>query len=491
MKKTFVISCLGLFLALSASAQHWSLTWKKMLAVSPRLERIGTVAVGTSRELRNPSWSVGCETLDREYADFDAYRPYVGELGVGAARIQSGWARCEQVRGKYDFAWLDRVVDGLCDQGVKPWMCLSYGNPLYGADKGLGSQVFTDPATMRAWTAYVTALVGRYKDRVDEWEVWNEPNLGRNAKHPEAYAELLIRTAETVRGVDPEAVIIGFGLSRMPLDFTRRVLDIVRERGKLGLLDFVSFHPYYENPDDATPGIEALAAVVASYDPRIRLFQGESGCPSTLEWGHALRYHEWSEYSQAKWNLRRMANDFALGIRSSVFTLVDLQYPNMQQSFGLLRTNLLKKVVYKRPSYHAVQHLVSLLHRGVESAGRLPFRANTSREISLCGIADSLGRTVGALYWYSDRIPGDALAWDEVELVVEELSLRDPVLVEPVTGRVFGLSLPHGSRFGDRMKFTALPVWDAPMLIMERSAVPFRTPAAATQAAGTTDDMFY
>ena len=171
-------------------------------------------------------------------------------------------------------------------------------NPVYGAQKSLGSRIFTDEPTLQAWERYVTAVVERYKDRVHEWEVWNEPNL-QGADQSAAYAELLIRTAEAVRKVDPEAVIIGFGLSRMPVDFTGKVLDILRERNKLGLIDYVSFHPYHENPDDATPGIEALARFVASYDPRIRLFSGESGCPSVLEWAHALRYHEWSEYSQA------------------------------------------------------------------------------------------------------------------------------------------------------------------------------------------------
>lgn len=491
MKKSFLLCLTGLLLAAGASAQHWSLTWKKMRTAAPGLELIGTVATAPSHELSNPAWSVGCETLDREYADFAAYKPYVGELGVGAARIQSGWARCEKQKGRYDFAWLDEAVDGLCEQGIKPWMCLSYGNPLYGAAKGLGSQIFTDEATLRAWVKYVTAVVSRYKDRVTEWEVWNEPNLGQNAKYPEAYAELLIRTGDAVRKASPEAVIIAFGLSRMPVDFTSRVLDILRERGKLGLVDYVSFHPYYENPDDATPGIERLAALVASYDPRIRLFQGESGCPSVLEWGHALRYHEWSEYSQVKWILRRMANDFALGIRSSIFTLVDLQYPNMQQSFGLLRTNLLKQVVYKRPSYHGVQHLVNLLHGGMKPSGRLAHRANTAREIAVVGIADGGDKPVGAMYWYSDRIPGDALTWDGVELSVEGLSLSDPVLVEPVTGRVYALPLPHGSRIGGRMKLTGLPVWDSPMLLMERSAVPFRAGAVGKQAAGTTNDMLY
>lgn len=491
MKKS-LFACLSLLLLVSgASAQHWSLTWKKLGMVSPQLERIGSVSTAASRELANPAWSVGCETLDREYAEFAAYKPFVGELGVGAARLQSGWARCEKQKGRYDFAWLDEAVDGLVEQGVKPWMCLSYGNPLYGAAKGLGSQIFTDETTLSAWVKYVTAVVRRYKGRVSEWEVWNEPNLGQNAKYPDAYAELLVRTAEAVRGVDPEAVIIGFGLSRMPLDFTGRVLDILRERGKLNLIDYVSFHPYYENPDDATPGIEALAELVASYDPRIRLFQGESGCPSVLEWGHALRYHEWSEYSQAKWILRRMANDFALGLRSSIFTLVDLQYPNMQQSFGLLRTNLLKQVVYKRPSYHGVQHLVNLLHRGMKPSGRLEHRANTARGITVAGIAGAEGKTVGAIYWYSDRIPGDDLTWDTVEMTVEGLSLTDPVVVEPITGRVYALPLPHGHRIGGGMKLTGLPVWDGPMLLMERSAVPFRTPAVGKQAAGTTNDMLY
>lgn len=145
----------------------------------------------------------------------------------------------------------------------------------------------------------MTAVARRYKGRVSEWEVWNEPNL-RGADQSAAYAELLIRTAEAVRKVDSGAVIIGFGLSRMPVGFTGRVLDILRERGKLGLIDYVSFHPYHENPDDATPGIEALAELVASYDPRIRLFQGESGCPSILEW--AMRCATTSGASTARPN---------------------------------------------------------------------------------------------------------------------------------------------------------------------------------------------
>lgn len=93
------------------------------------------------------------------------------------------------------------------------------------------------------------------------------------------------------------------------------------------------------------------------------------------------------------------------------------------------------------------------------------------------GLSDADGKPIGAMYWYSDRIPGDELVWNRVEMSVEGLSLEDPVLVDAVTGRVYDLPLPHGSRDGGRMKLTGCPVWDAPMLLIEpqRRAVPRRS----------------
>ena len=432
---TAAMTCLAITASAGNDTPHWSLTWKKMQTTGPELELIGTLPTRTTHELGASDWSVGCETLDRNYADFDSYKPYLSELGVTSARIQSGWARCEKQKGRYDFAWIDHIVDGMLEEGVQPWINLGYGNPLYGAEKGLGSKIFTDEPTMKAWLKFVETIVARYRDKVHEWEIWNEPNLGENRTNYDAYASLLSHTVETIRRVQPDAVIIGMGLSRMPLGYTEHVLDLLRERGQLGMIDYVSFHPYHENPDDATPGIEALARLVKSYDPDIRLFQGESGCPATLEWAHALRYYEWNEYSQAKWVARRMANDWMMGIRSSIFTFVDLQYPNMQQSFGLLRTNLFKEVVYKRPSFHTVQHMVNLFRPELRSAGHLNHESNTPRRLTVAGIERQKdGTLVGAVVWQNDRIPSDNLAFEPIELWIEGLSLKDPVLIEMITG---------------------------------------------------------
>lgn len=223
----------------------------------------------------------------------------------------------------------------------------------------------------------------------------------------------------------------------------------------------------------------------------MKLFQGECGCPSTLEWGHALRYYEWGEYSQAKWDLRRMANDWTLGLRSSIFTLVDHQYPNMQQSFGLIHTNLLKQMVYKRPSYHGVQHMVNLLNADLKSAGWLEAKANTAREIAVFSINNSDGKLVGAMMWYRDQIPNNRLTWDQIEISIDGLMLKDPVYVEMITGRVYSIPKYHGAQIGGRTKFTGLPVWDSPIVIIERSAVKFTNTAAEEKAARSTNDMLF
>ena len=57
---------------------------------------------------------------------------------------------------------------------------------------------------MAAWLKYVEATVTRYKDVVNEWEIWNEPyGQGKD------YAPLVMATAELVKRIQPEAVILG------------------------------------------------------------------------------------------------------------------------------------------------------------------------------------------------------------------------------------------------------------------------------------------
>ena len=212
-----------------------------------------------------------------------------------------------------------------------------------------------------------------------------------------------------------------------------------------------------------------LKQLVESYNPNIKLYQGENGCPSALEWTHALAHYSWTEYSQAKWFLRRMAGDRVRGIPSSVFTIIDLRYPNMLQSFGLIRSNLLHQFIYKRPSYYAVQHMAGFFDDTVKPVGLLPHESDGTREITVAGFDQDDASVL--LIWQCDEVPGDALQWDPVDLTIQHAKFQDPVYVEMITGKVYELGRSAWKAEGETLTFTKLPVWDSPVMVAERSQV--------------------
>ena len=474
MKRTFsFFSALFLFLGLAAQPKIESVTYKRFMQAAPPLECIGRIQPRPSGTIPATRWSIGCECLDRNYSRFAAYADELPALGVGFARIQSGWARTEQKKGKYDFAWLDEVVDGLCRRSITPWMCLCYGNPLYiDTDASLGSVIFGDGPVMDAWLRYVEAVVKRYQGRIDCWEVWNEPNIKDNKSHPERYQNLLVRTCEAIRKVDSGAHIAAFGLASFDMPFFRSVLDGLKAEGRTGLFDYVTLHKYYENPDDADVDFALFEDAVRDFDPSVRIIMGESGCPSQLGWAHALKLIEWDEYRQAKVVLRRMACDFRLGHPSSIFTIADnnCREIHFRQSFGLLCTDLEGTVIYRKPSFYGVQSMVNLLPDTVRPV-ELDYTANTVRTLKVVGLEDDGGRRIGLMMWYADNAPVSALDWDRVTLTVEDHQVKDPVFVEPVTGRVFALDRYHRSPNATFTKYTDVPVWDAPVFILSAEAL--------------------
>ena len=139
---------------------HPEVAYTKFKTYHTMLPQVGSLDVSNPDNANRTRWSIGCETLDRDYATFANYKHLLGPLGVGWARLQSGWAKCEKQKGVYDFTWLDEHVNGVIEQGMKPWLSLSYGNPIYSKDGvTLNSSIWTDEETMTAWCNYVRAIV--------------------------------------------------------------------------------------------------------------------------------------------------------------------------------------------------------------------------------------------------------------------------------------------------------------------------------------------
>ena len=256
---------------------------------------IGKLRVRPAAEIKQSGISVGWECLDREIFDPEKCYEPLAEAGVKWARCQTGWNRCETVKGQYDFAWLDDIVDKLLRRGVQPWFNIGYGNKLYMpdafGDAAVGSvPLYFGEETQTAWTNFVGALAKHFSGRVKRWEIWNESD-NRNfwqprEPNPAEYARFLRLTAPLIRAAIPDAEI-GACVSVV---FNNGYVAPFIQTGIGDTIDFFSVHGYRLQPElNYAREITALRRLFdANKGGHVRIFQGESGYPSWFPPQHWL-----------------------------------------------------------------------------------------------------------------------------------------------------------------------------------------------------------
>jgi hypothetical protein len=411
--------------------------------------------------------------MDRDFTIYANWKKFLGPLGAKKARIQSGWAKTEKEQGQYDWAWMDEIVLDMVDQGVEPWVSICYGNPVYpgGGGTGLGGGLPTSDEALAGWDRYVAALVARYKEHVDEWEVWNEPGL-RGSNKDNQYADFLIRTAEAVRREQPEAKILACAMAGIKLSWVEQVLGFVKQEGKLDLIDELTYHPYSYNPDDSYKAVLELRKLVQSFSKDITIRQGENGAPSEPGSYGAIAQYDWNEQKQAKWALRRLLGDLGRDVPSSYFAICDMQYPDRRNFKGLLATNDDKTVNHPKEGYFAVQNLTAVFDDTVKRVRDFDAKVEgTDSATSVFGYLKD-GRLPVVTVWRSSDRPGANPAAERVTVTLPGMAFADPVWVDLRTGKVYTIAAAHRSQSDATTTFQGVPVYDSVILLAERSAIP-------------------
>ena len=453
---------------------------------------IGSIRPRNASEIKASNWTIGCEGLDRDFDRFEKFREYIAPLGIKTIRLQAGWAKTEKIPGKYDFAWLDDIVDYACTNGLNVLLETGYGNPAYEGGGGhyLGGSFPTSEVALVAWDRWVDEMSRRYKGKVRDWAMWNEPDLemewlpgGKRVKverkSPASIAAFNVRTAKIIRRNIPDARIAGLSLAHNDAAFLDACLKEIGE--DVGLFSWIIYHGYCRNPDASYEEVERQKAVLRKYSKTCKLRQGENGCPSGWVKKSALSRWPWSEWSQAKWDMRRMLGDLGHDVESAVFTLSG---GSGGENKSLLRRSKDKTVIDIKIAYYAVQNVASVFDCELE-------RCTVDLSISIDD------KTI-ALYEYrrrgEDRLPvyvfwehGDLKEFDaksnpqcpsdsfQYRPVLFKLSrtMNDPVWVDMLTGKVYEFPrsniIPDGSDGACLCKM--VPVYDSPCLLAERAAL--------------------
>jgi hypothetical protein len=173
----------------------------------------------------------------------------IADAGFGWIRQQFVWQDIE-IHGRGDFedrrndidqdgqidvvdAWAkyDHIVDLAEQHGLD--IIARLDNPPPWAQTVEGD--FAPPADVQDFVSFASAVAVRYRGQIRYYQVWNEPNIypewGEQAVSPEAYTDLLCRTFDALKAVDPEIVVISGALAQTVALTTRDLNDFIFLQG--------------------------------------------------------------------------------------------------------------------------------------------------------------------------------------------------------------------------------------------------------------------
>lgn len=277
------------------------------------------------------------------------YRSVTADLGMRWVKQQVRWEQIEPIQGEIDWRLLDFVMPSARKFGIKMLLSIVTA-PDWAREPDAFLGRHGPPADPQTFADFVAAILDRYPGQIHAVEVWNEQNLDRewtsaHGLDATQYVALLRAAYETVKAIEPGALVISGALSPTGVDDGVSAVDDFKymerqiEAGMLDWADCVGAHHngynvspdyrYLDVPDDPSAIFKgpftnrhhswSFRSTLEGYAQRIRaagrdtkLCVTEFGWPSSEDLGGARQGFEFSLDNtlaeQAEWIPKAMTN---------------------------------------------------------------------------------------------------------------------------------------------------------------------------------------
>jgi hypothetical protein len=142
----------------------------------------------------------------------------------------------------------DALITLLAQNGVTMTYVLTFWDKgTWPGGKGANCPRFKDEAERERYLQFVQFMVGHFKDRIQYYEVWNEPNCNVCPQWIEAadYINLVRRAVPAIRREYPEAKIVVGATTYLGEAESQDYLFSILSSDVMPLVDVVSWHPMY------------------------------------------------------------------------------------------------------------------------------------------------------------------------------------------------------------------------------------------------------
>lgn len=216
--------------------------------------------------------------------------------GVTWVRYDLSWAQVQpNSASQYNWAASDLVTKAARAHGFKVLMIVDFA-PKWAQAHGCTLGELCAPASPIAYATFAGAAAKHYQPMgVDDWEIWNEPNIAfrfEPTANPALYVRMLKDSYAAIKRVEPHGVVITGGTSPSATDSkdyspANFISDLYQDGAK-GWFDAVGAHPYTYpiTPDqsqstDAWGQLTGVHDIMASYgDGNKQIWITEYGAPT-------------------------------------------------------------------------------------------------------------------------------------------------------------------------------------------------------------------
>jgi hypothetical protein len=207
-----------------------------------------------------------------EIADRDL--SLVKDAGFRWVKQEIPWREVEgHAKGVWQWESPDRIMDQIDSYGLNVIVRLG-SQPEWAS--GVALPEVSPPDDWQDFYDYVYAVADRYKDRIDAYQIWNEPNLAREwggrPPNPAEYTEMLAVGYQAVKKADPNALVISAGLAPTTRNDHEAMPDVyfiqgMYDAGAATYFDTLGVHaPGYKSPPEIDPAIVASTPALNNGD---------------------------------------------------------------------------------------------------------------------------------------------------------------------------------------------------------------------------------
>ena len=392
----------------------------------------------------SPKWQVGVNT-----PGFRVWHDAIGKLGIRRYFIEINFK---------DIVWAETLVKTGRKDGLSPILGMFFSMP-------------KDKDEARAALKDVETAAAKFGKDAVEWSIGLR-GVGEGAENLKSAAKFAVLLVDALRKTVPNAIV-----TVVPQIPTRESTygAFARALKEVGADRFQAVGCANSTADPDEIDIWEVRDAVRDALPKAA-FRQVATIPAPSEWQTRFGWigrRSWTEFSQAKWMLRRMVAD--LGRNFGVVEIWNMA-DNREGRYGLLKTEPdVNETGAVRPkiAYYAVQHAVRLFNGDLrwDDANRRKVEVKDGRRFLFAAKDGSPVLT----YWrqgHAREAPSDLDEVASTEIRLPNGPDEDAVLIDVLSGRVYAIPPERIRREGGFSVYSRLPIWDSPMVLCRRGLYP-------------------